>query len=171
VNVKQRNWSKVTEKFVLEKGNNIDWSVNVESSVNEMWEDINSKLQTIISDIPETVLKVSRHGELLEKAPWESSRLGRKRKEKDQTWRVFEGTPCMENFQTAMGKQREYEKVEYEEKLKHEQKIVNNLKTNCKPLFRYFKSKAKTRKNVSSLKTASGKLTESPIETAEDPRS
>ena len=168
MNVKQRNWSKVTEKFVLEKGNNIDWSVNVESSVNEMWEDINSKLQTIISDIPETVLKVSRHGELLEKAPWESSRLGRKRKEKDQTWRVFEGTPCMENFQTAMGKQREYEKVEYEEKLKHEQKIVNNLKTNCKPLFRYFKSKAKTRKNVSSLKTTSGKLTESPTETAEE---
>ena len=165
--LKQRNWSKVTETFVLEKGN-IDWSVNVNSSVNEMWEDINSKLQTIISDVPEAVLKVSRHGELLERAPWESNRLGRKRKEKDQTWRVFDGAPCMENFQTALGKQKEYEKVEYEEKLKHEQKIVKNLKENCKPLFRYFKSKSKTRKNVSSLKKESGKLTESPSETAEE---
>lgn len=168
MNVKQRNWSKVTETFVSERGNNIDWSVNINASVNEMWSDINSKLQTIIHDVPESVLKVSRHGELLEKPPWESNRLARKRKEKDQTWRVFDSAPCMENFQTALGKQRLYERVEYEEKLKHEQKIVKNLKKNCKPLFRYFKSKSKTRKNVSSLKKESGKLTESPSETAEE---
>jgi hypothetical protein len=167
LNVRQRNWSKVTEKIVLDRGNSIDWTVNSDLSVNEMWSDINSKLQTIISDVPEAVLKVSRHGELLEKAPWESNRLGRKRKEKDQTWRVFNEGPCMENFQTALGKQREYEKIEYAEKIKHEQKIVKNLKNNCKPLFRYFKSKSKIRKNVSSIKTESGKLTESPSETAE----
>lgn len=168
INVKQRNWSKVTENFVLERGNNIDWCVNQNSSVNEMWEDINSKLQNIIADVPESVLKVSRHGDLLERAPWESNRLGRKRKEKDLTWRLFDGKPCMENFQTALGKQNEYEKVEYEEKIKHEQKIIKNLKNNCKPLFRYFKSKSKTRKNVSSLKKESGKLTASPSETADE---
>jgi hypothetical protein len=167
MNIKQRNWSKVTENFVIERGNVIDWSVSANSCVNDMWSDINAKLQTIIADVPEAVLKVSRHGEPLEKAPWESSRLIRKRKEKDNTWRTFDGEPRMENFQTALGKQKEFEKVEYEEKLKHEQKIVGNLKNNCKPLFRYFKSKSKTRKTVSSLKNDSGKLTESPPETAE----
>ena len=34
-------------------------------------------------------------------------------------------------------------------------------------MFKYFKSKSKSRKNVSTLKTKSGSLTESPSETAE----
>lgn len=167
MNVKQRNWSKVTECFVSDRGNSINWNVDPNLSVNDMWGEISNKLQSIITDVPEVVLKVSRHGDPLEKLPWESSRLVRKRKEKDKIWRAFDGQPCMEKFQTALNKQKEYEKVELEEKLKHEQKIVRNLKYNCKPLFRYFKSKSKTKKNVSSLKTESGKLTESPAETAE----
>lgn len=169
LNVKQRNWSKVTEHFVSEKGNNINWSYSSvsNSDVNAIWDELNTKIQSIIADVPETVLKVSRQGEPLEKLPWDSSRLVRKRKEKDRIWRAFDGKPCMETFQTALHKQSEYETVEYEEKLKHEQKIVENLKYNCKPLFRYLKSKSKTNKNVSTLKDEFGKLTESPAETAE----
>ena len=121
----------------------------------------------IINDVPETVMKISRHGDPLEKLPWDSSRLVRKRKEKDKVWKAFDGKPCMENFQTALNKQSEFEKVEFEEKLKHERKIIENLKSNCKPLFKYLRSKSKTRKTVSTLKNDSGKLTESPSETAE----
>ena len=171
INIKQRNWSKVTAEFVVEKGNNIDWSyscdANVNVNVNAMWDELNAKIQSIIACVPEAVLKVNRHGDPLEKLPWDSSRLVRKRKEKDKIWRAFDGKPCMVNFQSALGKQKEYETVEYEEKLKHEQKIVKNLKYNCKPLFRYMKSKSKARKNVSTLKNESGNLTESPAETAE----
>ena len=169
VNSKQRNWSKVNEEFVVEKGNNINWGYSSVTNlgVNEMWDELNTKIQSIVTNVPEVVLKVSRHGDPLEKLPWDSSRLVRKRKEKDKIWKAFDGKPCMENFQTALNKQKDYEKVEYEEKLKHEKKIVENLKYNCKPLFKYLKSKTKTRKNVSSLKNKSGKLTETPAETAE----
>ena len=170
INVKQRKWSKVTEDFVLGRADSIDWLYNSDTtntSVNEVWSDLNTKIQSIISDVPEVVLKVSRHGDPLEKLPWESSRLARKRKEKDKTWREFDGKPCMESFQTALHKQKEFEKIEFEEKVKHEQKIVKNLKYNCKPLFKYFRSKSKARKNVSTLKNNEGKLSESPAETAE----
>ena len=166
INSKRRNWSKLTEDLVRVKGNIINWSYSVDNDVNDMWNELNDKIQSIIVCVPEVVLKVSRNGDPLEKLPWDSSRLVRKRKEKDQIWRNFENKPCMENFQTALGKQKEYENVEYQEKLKHEYKIVENLKYNCKPLFKYLKSNTKSRRNVSTLKNKSGKLTESPAETA-----
>ena len=168
INSKRRNWSKLTEDFVSEKGHNINWSYSADTdlTVNDMWDQLNSKVRSIIDLVPEVVSKVSRNGDPLEKLPWDSSRLVRKRKEKDLIWRNFDSKPCMENFQTALGKQKQYEKVLYEEKLKHEHKIVENLKYNCKPLFKYLRSKTKSRRNVSTLKNKSGKLTESPEETA-----
>ena len=165
----QKNWSKVNLDFVSARADNINWQYSsIEGlGVDAMWAELNTNIQSIIADVPEAVLKVSRNGEPLEKLPWDSSRLVRKRKEKDTVWRSFDGKPCMETFHTALSKQKEFEKVEYEEKVKYEKKIVGNLKYNCKPLFKYFKSKSKSRKNVSTLKTKSGSLTESPSETAE----
>ena len=63
INVKQRKWSKVTEDFVLGRADSIDWLYNSDTtntSVNEVWSDLNTKIQSIISDVPEVVLKVSK---------------------------------------------------------------------------------------------------------------
>ena len=61
INSKQRNWSRVTEPFVLERGNNIDWSYSSVTNlgVQEMWDELNTNVQSIINDVPETVMKIS----------------------------------------------------------------------------------------------------------------
>ena len=52
--------------------------------------------------------------------------------------------PSKENYQKAFNKQNEYEK------LKHKSKIITNIKSNCKSLFKYAKSQTKIHKNVST---------------------
>ncbi len=49
----------------------------------------------------------------------------------------------IENYKNTLRKQNEYEKLLVNEKLKHENK---NIKCNCKPLFKYVKSKTKIHK-------------------------
>ena len=66
-----------------------------------------------------------------------------------------------------MYKQREYQKIEFEEKLKYEKKIVSGLKLNTKPFFRYLRSKNKIRKTVNELVDEDGNKTKTPKETAE----
>ena len=46
MDVKQRNWSKVTETFVLERGNNIDWSPNGDSSA--QWNKLNGEADMVL---------------------------------------------------------------------------------------------------------------------------
>ena len=131
------------------------------------WGELYQKILSISDLVPEVPIKTSKNGEVLEKLPWDSSKLVRKRKEKDRTWREFDGNPCMNTFHIAMYKQREYQKIEFEEKLKYEKKIVSGLKLNTKPFFRYLRSKNKIRKTVNELVDEDGNKTKTPKETAE----
>ena len=72
--------------------------------------------------------------------PWDTSRLVRKRKQKDHAWKNFDLDPCNATFFTALSKQDDFEKAEFDAKAKHEAKVVKNLKRNCKPLFHYINS-------------------------------
>ena len=83
----------------------------------------------------------------------------RKIKQKDLAWNHFDMDPCTATFSTALAKQDEYEKAEFDAKSKHEAKVVKNLKNNCKPLFHYINSQLKTKTHVSKLKKGSGELT------------
>ena len=69
----------------------------------------------------------------------------------------------MENYQNALSKQNEYEKLEVNEKLKYENKIVKNIKYHCK--FKYVKSKTKLNKNVGTVKRndKTGELTNTAV--------
>ena len=49
----------------------------------------------------------------------------------------------MENYQNALSKQNKYEKLKGNKKLKQENKILKNIKYNCKPKFKYGNSKTK----------------------------
>ena len=132
-----------------------------------MWDELYGKLMCINDAIPNVDLKYTRQGEVIKKLPWDNSKLVRKRKEKDKSWKCFDESPCMVNFQSALYKQREFERVEYNAKVMYETKIVKKLKYNCKPLFNYLRSKSKINKTVSSLENKFGNLTESPKDSAE----
>ena len=168
INSKRKNWYKVDKEFVATNANNIDWCYSPgANSVESMWTELHQKVLSISDKIPETNVKTNRNGEILEKLPWDSSKLVRKRKEKDQTWKAFDDNPNMTTFQTALYKQEQYANVELEAKLTYEKKIVRNLKMNTKPFFRYLRSKNKVRKTVNELVDTDGKTSKTPMETAE----
>ena len=168
INTKSKNWYKVNSDFVNAHATNIDWGYTENAnSVDDMWNELNHKMLSISDKIPETVIKSNRKGEILEKLPWDSSKLVRKRKEKDQAWKAFDDNPNMIEFQTALFKQDQYACVEYDAKIKYEKKIVSALKRNSKPYFRYLRSKNKLRKTVNELDNNKGQRSKTPLETAE----
>ena len=168
INNKSKNWYKVDSEFVNSHATNINWGYTGNcNSVDDMWNELLHKMLSISDKIPETTIKTNKKGDILEKLPWDSSKLVRKRKEKDQTWKAFDDNPNMVNFQTALYKQDQYASVELQAKLKYEKKIVSALKRNSKPYFRYLKSKNKIRKTVNELENKGGQRTKTPIETAE----
>ena len=73
----------------------------------------------------------------------------------------------MSTLNTALYKQNEFSKIEFQEKIKYEKKIVKGLKTNTRPFFRYLRSKNKLRKTVSELDDNTGERTKNPTDTAE----
>ena len=163
-----QNWYKVDTNFVLGHASEIDWNYSSESlNVEGMWDEIYQKMVSISDQVPLTTLKTNASGEILEKLPWDSSKLVRKRKEKDQAWKAFDDRPYMSTFQTALYKQKEYTQIEIEAKLKYENKIIKSLKTNTKRFFRYLKTNSKLRKTVTELTDSSGNRTKSPLETAD----
>ena len=72
-----------------------------------MWDELHQKMLSISDKVPETTTKSDKQGNILEKLPWDSSKLVRKRKEKDKAWKAFEDDPHMTNFQIAHHKQSE----------------------------------------------------------------
>lgn len=168
ISSKRKNWYKLDREFVDLHATNIDWDYSSnELNVELMWEELYSKIISISDKVPESITKTNKNGDILEKLPWDTSKLVRKRKEKDQTWQAFDGNPNMHTFQTALHKQNEFQKIEFEEKIKYEKKIVKGLKCNTKPFFRYLKSKNKVRKNVNELTDKNGKTSKTPMETAD----
>jgi|TARA_B110000196_G_C21147904_1_gene667753 hypothetical protein len=167
ISTKHKNWYKVSEDFVNTHAENIDWSCSdTEIGVESMWDELHQKMLSISDKVPETTIKTNKQGNILEKLPWDSSKLVRKRKEKDKAWRAFEDNPHMNNFQIAHYKQGQYSNIELKEKLKYEKKIITGLKKNTKPFFRYLKSKNKVRKTVKELTRSDGTSGKSPEETA-----
>ena len=145
----------------------MDWGFSADNlSVECMYNEILSKLQSISDKVPDSVLKTNVHGDILEKLPWDCSKLVKKRKEKDKSWNSFDISPTMTNFQTALQKQDDYQKCEFAVKIKYEKKIISKFKTNSRPYYNYLKSKCKLRKTVGNLKDPVGNLTKSPQETA-----
>ena len=165
---KKKNWYKVDNEFIENAGNTVDWEFSANNlSVESMWQEIYGKMQSISDKVPDMIFKTNKVGEVLQKLPWDSSKLVRKRKEKDRIWNAFDVAPNMASLNTALQKQDDYQKCEYDAKVKYEKKIVGQLKTNSKPFYNYLKSKNKIKRTVCSLKDSDGKLTKSPQETAD----
>ena len=165
---KRKNWYKVDQEFVCSHAENINWSYSQNATtVESMWSELHQKMLSISDRVPETKIKTNSKGEILEKLPWDSSKLVRKRKEKDQTWKAFDNNPNMTTFQTALYKQNEYSNIELREKINYEHKLVRGLKMNSKPFFRYLRSKNKVRKTVNELVDSEGKRSKTPEETAD----
>ena len=168
ISSKRKNWYKVNKEFVHAHGTDIDWGYSAAAvGVETMWNELHKKMLSISEQIPETNVKTDKQGNILEKLPWDSSKLVRKRKEKDQAWKAFEDNPNMTTYHNAHYKQGEYSGVEFKEKLKYEKKIISCVKTNTKPLFRYLKSKNKVRKTVKELERSDGTNSRTPQETAD----
>ena len=168
ISSRRKNWYKLKKEFVHSHASNIDWAYsNSNNTVETMWNELHNKMLSISDQIPETNVKTDQQGNILEKLPWDSSKLVRKRKEKDQAWKAFDVNPNMTTYQNAHYKQGEYSNIEIIEKMKYERNIISSVKINTKPLFRYLKSKNKVRKTVQDLEGEDGKTSKSPLETAD----
>ena len=167
VSCKRKNWYKVDKQFVLDKSESIDWSFNTANpSVQCMWDELHAKMQSISDSVPDNILKTNANGDILEKLPWDTSKLVRKRKEKDQAWNAFDVTPNMINFHCALNKQDMYQNCEFEAKIKYENKLVGQLKTNPRPYYKYLRSKLKLKKTVRDLKDSFGNMSKTTQDTA-----
>ena len=167
ISCSKKNWYKVDKKFVLERSEATDWNFSVPNlSVQCMWNELFNKMKTITDQVPNNILKTNSKGDILEKVPWDTSKLVRKRKEKDQSWNMFDITPNVTNFHCALHKQDIYAKSEIEAKMKYESKLVGQLKTNPRPYYKYLRSKLKLKKAVSDLKDSTGNLSGNPQDTA-----
>ena len=165
---RSKNWFKVKPEFIIENANNIDWSFSSgDLSVECMWNEIYRKMLSISDLVPFSTIKTNSKGDVLQKQPWDTSRLVRKRKEKDQAWKAFDENPIMTMLNTALYKQSEFSKIEFQEKISYEKKLVKGLRANSKPFFRYLRSKNKLKKTVSELDNPSGERTKTPADTAE----
>ena len=88
---RSKNWFKVKPEFIIENANNIDWSYSSgDLSVECMWNEIYRKMLSISDLVPFSTIKTNSKGDVLQKQPWDTSRLVRKRKEKDQAWKAFD---------------------------------------------------------------------------------
>ena len=164
----RKDWYKVKPEFIINHARNIDWNYSSNNlSVECMWDQIYHKMLSISDLVPLTAIKTNSRGEILQKQPWDTSKLVRKRKEKDLAWKAFDENPIMSVLNNALYKQNEFSKIEFQEKIKYEQKIVKGLRTNTKPFFRYLRSKNKIKKTVSELDDNSGNRTKNPTDTAE----
>ena len=164
----RKNWFKVKPEFIINNADNINWSYSSRNlSVECMWNEIYRKMLSISDLVPFSTIKLNNRGDVLQKHPWDTSRLVRKRKEKDQAWKAFDDNPIMSVLNNALYKQKEFSKVEFQEKIAYEKKLVKGLRANTKPFFRYLRSKNKVKKTVSELDEKSGERTKTPADTAE----
>ena len=168
INSSRKDWFKVKPDFIIDQANNVDWNYSSSDlNVEGMWGEIYQKMLSISDHVPFTTVKTNSSGDILQKQPWDTSKLVRKRKEKDLAWKAFDDKPIMSVLNNALYKQKEFSKIEFQEKIKYEKKIVKGLKTNTKPFFRYLRSKNKLRKTVSELDNNNGGRTKNPTDTAE----
>ena len=167
IQTEKQNWSKFSVSEIETLGEHVNWEYSSSNlSSNEMWTEISSKLNGISAHAPKVRLKCTKNGEIISKAPWDSTSLKRRRKEKDKAWKIFDNLPTPQNLGLALQKQEEFEKKQIENVCKYEKKIVNVMKSKPKVFYKYLNSKRKVRECVSSLKNTKGETTKCPSDAA-----
>ena len=69
----KKNWYKVDNEFIVNAGENINWGYSTSNlSVESMWTEIYSKMQSISDKVPDLILKTNKVGDILQKLPWDS---------------------------------------------------------------------------------------------------
>ena len=99
----KKNWSKITKDHIICWCSNINWQYSNEATtVDTMWDELYTKLNSFEYIVPDEHIKFDRNGNTLRKLPWDCSKLVRRRKEKDKAWKVFENTPTISNYHYAL---------------------------------------------------------------------
>lgn len=146
-------------------GQQTDWSYSSQAinCVDEQCLELEHKIFNIIDQcVPTTILKTTKEGIPLRKAPWECSKLRRARKAKDKAWHCFDNSPSHFNLVCALEAQEMYEVVESRSKERYEIKLAKSVKHNSRRFFAYLRCKKKSNSSVSCLKKPNGELTTSP---------
>ena len=166
VAIKKPTWSKISFDEILKFSlDNIDWNYSKNNLCSEeMWNELQGKLNTITSIVP-----VSRFDSCNRplNLPWSNSSLKRKRKNKDKAWNDFNDNPTMENFSYAMTKDKLYSDEEFRLKFNYEKKLTSNLKTNSKGFYSYLRNKRQLKTGVPTLDRGDGSRTTCAADSAE----
>ena len=163
--IEKPSWGKIAfGELLTHSKDNIDWSFSCNDNTQDMWDELHGKLMDVAAIVPTT--SVYRNNRPV-KLPWDSSKLKRMRRNKDEAWMTFDTNPTNANLCFANCKQGIFEKEEIKAKLRYEKRITADLKTNCKSFYSYLRNKRKVKSAVPSLDKEDGSRTTSAAESAE----
>ena len=161
------SWSKLSPETIVQIGASFNWNLNLQHpSVKDIWELISDNIKEITKSAPVVKVKVTKSGTVITKDPWETNSLKRKRREKENAWRLFELNHTNDNLQYALFKGEELETVTRKCMTKYEQKMSAGLKSNPKSFYSYVNSKRSIKQSVVSVKNKQGFLANSAEESA-----
>ena len=123
---------------ILLLSNSFEWvySKSIDNmDVEEMWQEIHSKLIDITKQVP--LITNSQSTSSNYNMPWINTALKRARRAKDKMWAEFDNNTSPFNLNIALSKQQIFENMELKAKIKYEKKITSNLKCNSKGLYAY----------------------------------
>ena len=155
----KNNWGKFSRPEIENTGNTINWAYSSKDlSANEMCNELDEKLDIITSKAPKIKVKCFSNGSIINKPPWESSALNRKRRDKDKHWALFHENPTKINLNLALAKQGEFDSKLSSILVKYEKQITSKMKQSPKQFFSYLNSKRKIKSGVTELKDENGNL-------------
>ena len=163
------NWSKFSEEDMSKINRDMDWSFADSSacSVTSMWNDLHNKLMTFEKAAPRFRVKFDSSGKVVNKNPWETSRLKRLGKLCDVRWKIFDSFPTATNLNLANDAQYRYEMCINKDVKIYEAKITKHMKSNPKRFFCYLNAKRKIKDGISKVRMKDGSMAKTAEETAE----
>ena len=149
ISSKKANWGKFTAENIVTLSEDIEWGFSNDNlSVEDMWDELHTKLLSIADHVPMTDVKCSKNGNVITRVPWDCSSLKRRRKAKDAAWAEFDHNPSPQNLNIALYKQKIFDTEQSRCMINYENKITSNMKGNPKRFFAYLNSKRKIKQNV-----------------------
>ena len=159
------NWFKFSEDDFSDCNSNIDWifaETSRQTSVDDIWSQLYSKLQLIASHVPKRKIVLDsnsqKYPEYVKKA----------KKVATTAWNHYMKYPSAKNLRRVRLKQDELNVKLYKSQVSYERNITKDLKGNPKRFYAYLNSKRKVRNVLSGLKDKSGNFLTEPTDVANE---
>ena len=166
LNLDKKNWARFGNEEIYEAAKKIAWTRNDSHGIEDVWDNLHSKLMEISEKVPTVTTRVTHSGAVKTRSPWDRPFLIKSRKKKEKSWAVFENFPNAENFRAANFDQGAFERCQTRAMRKFEHVAASQIKTNPKAFYNYMNSKRKIKAAITGLKDSKGRPLRSALDVA-----